>query len=61
VGSFVGFWSRFFTAPGGARGAGSRDVSNVGHFGTGNLEITLSKLEDLQRAMLLLKRSYEDS
>jgi predicted transport protein len=39
----------------------TRDVSNVGHFGTGDLEITLSKPEDLQRAMPLLKRSYEDS
>ncbi len=39
----------------------TRDVSNVGHFGTGDLEITLSKPEDLERAMPLLKRSYEDS
>ena len=39
----------------------TRDVSNVGHFGTGDLEITLSKSEDLERAMPLLKRSYEDS
>ncbi len=39
----------------------TRDVSNVGHFGTGDLEITLSKPEDLERAMPLLKRSYDDS
>lgn len=39
----------------------TRDVSNVGHFGTGDLEITLSKPEDLERAMPLLKHSYEDS
>jgi predicted transport protein len=39
----------------------TRDVSNVGHFGTGNLEITLSKPSDLDRAMPLLKRSYDDS
>jgi predicted transport protein len=39
----------------------TRDVSNVGHFGTGDLEITLAKPEDLDRAMPLIKRSYEDS
>ena len=39
----------------------TRNVSNVGHFGTGDLEITLSKPEDLERAMPLIKRSYEDS
>lgn len=39
----------------------TRDVSNVGHFGTGDLEITLTKPEDLDRAMPLIKRSYEDS
>jgi predicted transport protein len=39
----------------------TRDVSNVGHFGTGDLEITLSKSGDLAKAMPLIKRSYEDS
>jgi predicted transport protein len=39
----------------------TRDVSNVGHYGTGDLEITLAKPEDLDRAMPLIKRSYEDS
>lgn len=39
----------------------TRDVSNVGHFGTGDLEITLSKHEDLDKALPLIKRSYEDS
>lgn len=39
----------------------TRDVSNVGHFGTGDLEITLSKPEDLEKAMPLINRSYEDS
>lgn len=39
----------------------TRDVSNVGHFGTGDLEITLSKPEDLDKALPLIKRSYEDS
>jgi predicted transport protein len=39
----------------------TRDVSNIGHFGTGDLEITLSKPEDLERAMPLIKHSYENS
>jgi predicted transport protein len=39
----------------------TRDVSNVGHFGTGDLEITLSKPEDLEKAMPLIRRSYEDT
>lgn len=39
----------------------TRDVSNIGHFGTGDLEITLSKSEDLERAMPFIKRSYENS
>jgi predicted transport protein len=36
----------------------TRDVSNVGHFGTGDLEITLSKVEDLERAKPLIELSY---
>jgi predicted transport protein len=39
----------------------SRDVSEVGHFGTGDLEITLTREEDLERAMPFIKRSYDDS
>jgi predicted transport protein len=39
----------------------TRDVSNIGHFGTGDLEITLSKPEELERAMPLIKLSYENS
>lgn len=39
----------------------TRDVSNVGHFGTGDLEITLAKPEDLEKAMPLIKQSYESS
>jgi predicted transport protein len=36
----------------------TRDVSNVGHFGTGDLEITLSKAEDLDRARPIIEMSY---
>jgi len=39
----------------------SRDVSDIGHFGTGDLELTLSSPADLQRAIPLITRSYEDS
>jgi len=39
----------------------TRDVSGVGHYGTGDLEITLSKPEDLEKAKSLILRSYEDS
>jgi predicted transport protein len=36
----------------------TRDVSKVGHFGTGDLEITLNTANDLERAMPLIERSY---
>jgi len=39
----------------------TRDVSSIGHYGTGDLEITLTKPEDIEKAAPLLKRSYEDS
>jgi predicted transport protein len=39
----------------------TRDVSEVGHYGTGDLEITLSKPEDLERAKPLIQQSYEAS
>lgn len=37
----------------------SRDVSNIGHFGTGDLEITIRGPEDLERARPLLQQSYD--
>ena len=36
----------------------TRDVSEIGHYGTGDLEITLATPGDLQRAMPLIERSY---
>ncbi|PIL16285.1 transporter [Puniceibacterium antarcticum] len=39
----------------------TRDVSKVGHFGTGDLEIALTTADDLERAMPLIERSYGDS
>lgn len=39
----------------------TRDVRKIGHFGTGDLEVTLKTLDDLTRAQPLLLRSYEGS
>ena len=39
----------------------TRDVSVTGHYGTGDLEVTLSKPEDLERAKPLFQKSYEAS
>ena len=36
-------------------------VTNVGHWGTGDLELTLRTMEDLQRAMPLFLKAYERS
>ncbi len=38
-----------------------RDVRNVGHFGTGDLEIRIHSDEDLEKAKPLILRSYEAS
>jgi predicted transport protein len=38
-----------------------RDVSNIGHHGTGELEITIKSEEDLEQVKPLLIRSYESS
>jgi len=39
----------------------TRDVRNIGHWGTGDLEITLRNRDDLEKAMPLLAKSYEVS
>lgn len=39
----------------------TRDVRQIGHFGTGDLEITISSMDDLERAKPLLTQSYEAS
>lgn len=39
----------------------TRDVRNIGHFGTGDLEVTVTSLEDLERAKPLVVASYESS
>ena len=39
----------------------TRDVREVGHYGTGDLEITLRSMDDFERAKPLLLKSYEAS
>jgi len=39
----------------------TRDVRDVGHFGTGDLEIRISTQDDFKKAMLLIEKSYEVS
>jgi predicted transport protein len=39
----------------------TRDVHDIGHYGTGNLEITIQNDDDLKRAESLLLKSYEVS
>ena len=39
----------------------TRDVRKIGHFGTGELEVTLRSTQDLERAKPLIARSYEAS
>jgi predicted transport protein len=39
----------------------TRDVRKIGHYGTGDLELTLRTMDDLERAKPLLLKSYESS
>lgn len=39
----------------------TRDVRNIGHFGTGDLEITIDSPDDLELAKPLIEKSYEAS
>jgi predicted transport protein len=39
----------------------TRDVTLIGHYGTGDLEVTLKSHDDLERAKLLIMQSYEAS
>lgn len=39
----------------------SRDVRNIGHFGTGDLELRVASQRDLDRAQRLIQMSYENS
>jgi len=39
----------------------TRDVRNIGHYGTGDLEVTINNQDDFERAKSLILRSYEAS
>jgi len=39
----------------------SRDVSSIGHFGTGDLEITIRTMADFEKAKAFLVQAYEGS
>lgn len=39
----------------------SRDVRNIGSWGTGDLELTLRSCADMERALPLLARSYNEN
>lgn len=39
----------------------SRDVRKIGHFGTGDLELTIGSHDDFERAKALILQSYEES
>lgn len=39
----------------------SRDVRNTGHWGTGDLELSLRNEADLERAKALIERSYQEN
>lgn len=39
----------------------SRDVSKIGHWGTGDLELTLRSLGDFERARALIERAYTEN
>jgi predicted transport protein len=39
----------------------TRDVQNIGHYGTGDLEIRIKSHDDLKKAEDLIRQSYEDN
>ena len=39
----------------------TRDVRDIGHFGTGDLEITIRSEEDLEKAKYLIQKSYDNN
>lgn len=39
----------------------SRDVRGVGHHGTGDLELTIRSLDDLEKAKSLIQKSFEEN
>ena len=38
-----------------------RDVSNIGHWGVGDVELSINSLERLQEAKSVIRRSFEEN
>lgn len=39
----------------------TRDVTNIGHYGTGNLEVTINSEDDVKKVQALISQAYADS
>jgi len=39
----------------------TRDVTNIGHYGTGDLEVTINSEEDMKKVQALISRAYDES
>ncbi len=39
----------------------SRDVTNIGHYGTGDLQLSIKSMSDFEKAQSLFRRAYEGS
>jgi len=39
----------------------TKDKTNIGHWGTGDLEVTISNKNDIEKALPLLKKAYEEN
>ncbi len=39
----------------------SRDTSNIGHWGTGDVELTIKSSKDLEKAKPLIDRAYNEN
>lgn len=39
----------------------TRDVSKIGHWGTGDLEVTLRTPADFEKAKALIERAYQEN
>jgi len=38
----------------------TKDMTNIGHYGTGNLQVTIKNLEDFEKAKPLIDRAYNE-
>lgn len=39
----------------------ARNVKNIGHLGTGNLEVKITSKDDFERAKELIAKSYDEN